>query len=207
MTSQILTGQIPKFPAKRVKAPLIWKLKNFPNYFDGWWRLQLALLAHKITHMPVIVSSLRIELRLPDGTIVDYGTVGHKVVTTTGVGFIVDAFQNIVELEIMKYHGFGTGAGAEAVGNTALGTELTTEYATDNTRPTGTQTENGATVYETVGVLDPDAAAAITEHGIFSQAATGGGVMLDRTLFSVINIPAAGGTLTVTYDFTVVAGS
>lgn len=207
MTSQILVGHVPPTPTRRIKAPLIWKLKNFPNYFDGWWRLQLALLVHKVTRMPVLVGSLRIEVRRPDGVIVDYGVVGHKLVTTTGAGFIVDAFQNIVELEIMKYHAFGTGAGAEAAGNTALGTELTTEYATDNTRPTGTQTENGATVYETVGILDPDSAVAITEHALMSQAATGGGVMLDRTLFSVINIPATGGTLTVTYDFTVVAGS
>jgi len=194
-------------PDRRVSAPLLWKLRNFRHWWPGAWRVALALTVARFTHLPVIYGRLRIEVRRASGEIVDYGVVSYRVVTTTGAGFIVDAFQNLVELENMKFHGFGTGGGAEAVGNTALTTELTTEYATDNVRPTGTQTENGATVYETVGVLDPDSAVAITEHGILSQAAVGGGVLLDRTLFSVINLAAAGDTLTATYDFTVVAGS
>lgn len=193
-------------PDRRVSAPLMWRLRNFPNWFSGWWRLRLALAVARLTHLPVMYGRLRIEVRHANGVIVEYGVVGYKLVTTTGAGFIVDAFQNLVELEAMKYHAFGTGGAAEATGNTALTTELTTEYATDNVRPTGTQTENGATVYETVGVLDPDSAVAITEHGLLSQAATGGGVLLDRTLFSVINLAAVGDTLTATYDFTVTAG-
>jgi len=140
--------------------------------------------------------------------IIDYGVVSRRVVTTAGVNFIVDAFQNSVEVENLKYHGYGTGGGAEAAANTALTTELTTEYATDNVRPTGTTTEGAsANIYRTVATLDPDADVAITEHGIFSQAATGGGTLLDRSLFSVINLSGAGGdTLETTYDLTFTAG-
>ena len=49
---------------------------------------------------------------------------------------------------------------------------------------------------------------AITEHGVFDQASTAGGTLLDRTLFSVINLSGAGGdTLESTYELTFTAGS
>lgn len=203
-----LAGQLAGLPPARVrKAPFLWRLRNFPHWFDGAWRIALATLVARLTHVTICYGKLSLHVTHGDGSITDYGVVGYKVFTTAGAGFVIDAFQNIVELEIMKYHAFGTGGAAEAVGNTGLTTELTTEYAVDNTRPTGTQTENGAAVYETVGVLDPDSAVAITEHGIMSQAAVGGGVLHDRTLFGVINLAAAGDTLTATYDFTMVTGS
>jgi hypothetical protein len=130
---------------------------------------------------------------------------GFKMVTTVGAGFIIDAFQNVVELEAMNFHGFGTGAGAEAVGNTTLSTELTTQYLVDNTRLTGTPTELSQLVFRTVGTIDPDADVALTEHGVFSAAT--GGVLLDKTLFTVVNlVGATGDALQATYDFTVTAG-
>jgi hypothetical protein len=113
----------------------------------------------------------------------DFGLTSRKVVTDTGVAFIVDAFQNSVELENMKFHGIGTGSTAEAASQTALVTELTTQY-TGNVRATGTTTETAANVYSTVGLntIDSGGPVTIAEHGVFSQAATGGGVMLDRSL-------------------------
>jgi hypothetical protein len=138
----------------------------------------------------------------------DYGIVSRKVVTTAGVGFIVDAFQNLVELENMKFHGIGTGTTAEAVGDTALVTELTTEYNPNSTRATGSTTENGANVYRTVGTNTLDSGTpAVTEHGLFTQAATGGGTLLDRSVFSAINLNGANGDgLQSTYDLTCTAG-
>lgn len=62
-------------------------------------------------------------------------------------------------------------------------------------------------MYETVATLDPDSAVAITEHAIMSQAATGGGTCLDRSVFSVVNVAASGDTLQATYDLTIAAGS
>ncbi len=142
-----------------------------------------------------------------DGQQHDLGLASCRVVTTTGVNFIVDAFQGLVEPENMKYHGIGTGGSAEAVGNTALTTELTTQYSVSSTRPTGSLGElaGNANVYETAATITVSSAVAITEHGIFSQAATGGGVMLDRTLFSVVNL-ASGESLQATYDLTITAG-
>lgn len=58
-----------------------------------------------------------------------------------------------------------------------------------------------------MGTLDPDGDVAITEHGIFSQAATGGGTMLDRSLFSVVNLTGSTGDgLQAAYDFTITSG-
>ena len=181
----------------------VWRRANRPHLARRLKRVQLA----RALRLPTFYGALYLEKIRGDGERLELGLASVAVVTTAGVGFIVDAFQNIVELEAMNFHGFGTGGAAEAVGNTALTTELTTQYATDNTRPTGTQSEPSANVYRTVATLDPDADVAITEHGIFSQAATGGGVLLDRSLFSVINLSGAGGdTLQATYDFTVTAG-
>lgn len=135
------------------------------------------------------------------------GLASLRVVTTAGVNFIVDAFQNTVEVENLKFHGLGTGTNAEAAADTALQTELTTEYQTNNTRPTGTTTEGAsANVYRTVATNTVDASAAVTEHGIFSQAATGGGTLLDRSVFSVVNL-VSGDSLQSTYDLTFTAGS
>lgn len=142
-------------------------------------------------------------------TVEDYGVVSRKVITTAGVNFLVDAFQNIVEPEILKYHGIGTGTNAEAIGDTALQTELTTQYNPDSTRATGSLTEgSSANIYRTVGTNTLDSGTpAITEHGILSQAATGGGTLWDRSVFSAINLVGANGDgLQTTYDMTASAG-
>jgi hypothetical protein len=142
------------------------------------------------------------------GDVLDFGLVSCRVVTDSGVGFIVDAFQNLVELENMKYHGLGTGTTAEAATQTALVTELTTQYATSSTRPTGSLGEKSgdSKTYETSAAITVSATVAATEHGIFSQAATGGGVMIDRSLFSVVNL-ASTETLQATYQLTFPSGS
>jgi hypothetical protein len=139
--------------------------------------------------------------------VLNYGLLSNRVVTTVGVGYIVDAFQNLVEPENMKFHGFGTGTTAEAVGDTTLVTELTTQYATDNTRPTGSLAEGASgNIFRTVGTLSPDTGGtiAITEHGIFSAAS--GGVLLDRSVFSAVNLVAGSDSLQVTYEITFSAG-
>lgn len=143
------------------------------------------------------------------GELLNYGLLSSRVVTTAGVNFLVDAFQNLTEAENMQFHGYGTGTTAEAAGDTALVTELTTEYATDNTRPTGSRTEGAsANVYRTVATLSPDGSGtlAITEHGIFSQAATGGGTLWDRSVFSAVNLTRGTDSLQTTYDLTVNSG-
>ena len=133
-----------------------------------------------------------------DGTRTDLGLISTKVVTTAGVGFIVDAFQNSVELETMKYHGCGTGAVAESSSDTTLGTEAAT-------RATGSLTEGAsANIFKTVGTWASDGSYAITEHGVFSASTVG--VLLDRSVFAAINV-ISGDSIEFTYELTFPAGS
>ena len=138
----------------------------------------------------------------------DYGIVSRRVVTTVAVNAIVDAFGNTFEPETWDFHGIGTGVAAEAIGDTTLGTELTTQYNPDNTRATGAPSEPSANVYRTVGTNTLDSGTpAVTEHGVFPQAATGGGILLDRSVFAAINLNGANGDgLQSTYDITFTAG-
>jgi len=165
-----------------------------------------AELIERFSKIVVIESSLSlVHIHGESGKKDDYGIVSTKVVTNAGVAFLVDAWQNIVELEIMKYHGLGTGGTAEGVGDTTLVTELTTQYIVNNTRATGSLTEASAPVFRTLGTNTVDASAAVTEHGIFSTDTSGAGVLWDRSLFSVINL-ANGDSLASTYDLTVSSG-
>jgi hypothetical protein len=144
-----------------------------------------------------------------DGHVIEYGVLSTRVVTTAGVNFLCDAFQGLATLANMKYHGFGTGTTEEAVGQTALVTELTTQYASDNTRITGTQAEGGtANVYRSVATLSPDTGGtiAVTEHGLFDNATVGSGTLWDRSLFAAVNLVAGSDSLQVTYDLTLTAG-
>jgi hypothetical protein len=199
-------GPLTLVPPPAIRASWQWRLKNWILHRS---RALPALITYRILgHVFGLVwmeSTLSAKVIKANGQVIDYGVISHRVVTNTGVGFIVDAFQNLVELENMKYHGIGTGAVAEAVGDTALGTELTTVYNPDNTRATGSTTEQAANIYRTVGTNTVDGSAAVTEHGILSQAATGGGVLLDRSVFSAINL-ATGDSLQTTYDLTLTAG-
>lgn len=137
-----------------------------------------------------------------NGDTLDLGIIGRHLITTVGRNFVRDAFLNSTEAESMRFHGFGTGTTAAAIGDTTLQAELTTQYAIDNTRPTGSQAANGTGVYRSIGQVTVDASAAITEWGLFTQAATGGGTLLDRQVFSAVNL-SSGDSLEITYDLTI----
>lgn len=180
-----------------------WRRGNLKNLWRGLYRVLTARCVN-ISH---IYGQLSLVVVRRNGEWLDYGLASMRVVTTTGVNYIVDAFQNTTEVENLKFHGFGTGTNAEAVGDTTLQTELTTQYNPDSTRPTGSTTEGAsANIYRTVGTLSPDAGGtiAITEHGIFS--ATSAGTLLDRSVFSAVNIVASADSLQATYDLTVSSG-
>lgn len=179
-----------------------WKVRNFPNFWRGLWRILVARL-FSLSHFYGQLSLVCIK---SNGEMVDYGLVSLRVVTTAGVNFLVDAMQGLVEPEILKFHGLGTGTNAEAAGDTALQTELTTEYNPNNTRATGSLTEGAsANIFRTVGTNTVDGSAAVTEHGILSDVDVGEGTLLDRSVFSVINL-ANGDSLQSTYDFTINSG-
>jgi len=185
-------------------APLTWKIRNWVrwSFLKGWLFWHLAFLFSRVTEIPTLVSSLSIRVRRANGQWVDYGTVCYRVVTNAGLAFIVDDMDNsATDITSLNYHGVGTGNTAEAAGDTALVTESTTALNPDSTRATGTKTQPSSNVLRSVGTVTFDATAAIVEHGIFSQAATGGGTLLDRSVFSAINV-ASGDSIQFTYDLT-----
>src|SRR5262245_60376473 len=114
-----------------------WRLANLRHL----WRGMKRVLAARTLHLAHFYGQLSIVVIRGNGQWLDYGLASMRVVTDTGVGFIVDSFQNLTELENMKFHGLGTGGTAEAATQTALVTELTTAYNPDNTRATGTTAE------------------------------------------------------------------
>jgi len=181
-----------------------WRAKNMPNL----WRGARTVLLARHFNLPTFYGAVWLrKIDGQSGEITDYGLASLRVVTTAGVGYMVDAFQNLTEVENFKYHGIGTGTNAEASSDTALQTELTTQYNPDSTRATGTVGEGASgNIYRTVGTITVDASCAITEHGVLSQAATGGGVLLDRSVFSAVNL-AASDSLQVPYELTIPAGS
>jgi hypothetical protein len=180
-----------------------WRRANMRHYLRSMRKVAVA----KMIGAPVVYGSLYLTVIRADGEVIPLGLVGHKVVTTVGVTKIVDFLRanDVTTGTNFKFHGIGTGSTAEAAADTTLVTELTTEYTPDNTRPTGSQTNNGATVYRTVGTVTVDAApgAAIREHGVFSAATAGS--LLDRTVFAAITL-SSGDSIAATYDLTVAAG-
>jgi hypothetical protein len=156
------------------------------------------------------------ELASPfHGHVVDYGVMSFRVVTDTGVAYLANAFSGgTATVQNVKYHGFGTGTAAEGVAQTALQTELTTQYVTDNTRVTGSQAVS-TNIYTTIATLSPDSGGtiAVTEHGLFSSAnSTSGGspvgsnVLWDRSQFAAVNLVAGSDSLQVTYNLTLTSG-
>lgn len=180
------------------------------NWLEYRWRdlplhfaMPLLRLLDRWLPISIMYGTLRMKVIKSNGDVWDYGVVGCHTITDVGENFIVDAWQNSVELEIMKYHGIGTGTTASADTDTALQTELTTQYQTDNTRATGTTAEGNQTnEFSTVATNTVDATVAITEWGLLSQAAVGGGVLFDRQVFSVINL-SSGDSLQTTYELDV----
>jgi hypothetical protein len=180
-----------------------WRARNWPNL----WRGVRRVLSARSLNVSTFYGSLYITHIKGDGEVLDYGLASMRVVTTAGVGFLVDALQGSVEPEILKYHGVGTGTNAEASGDTALQTESTSIINPNDTRATGSLTEGAsANIFRTVGTVSFDGSGAITEHGIFSQAATGGGTLLDRSVFSAINVVNTD-SIAFTFDLTLPAGS
>ena len=150
--------------------------------------------------------TLTLQAIHPDGTVFAERTM-KNLITTAGKTLLVNCMgatgsPSCTTFETLKYHALGTGvACSAAIGETTLETEFTTQYATDNVRPTGTQTGT-ATTYQTVGVNTVDIAAAVTEFGLFTQASNAGGTMWTHICFSVVNL-GIGDTLQSTYTLTI----
>lgn len=183
-----------------------WRRSNQANL----WRGLRKIIPARALGIPHFYGALFLKVFRGDGMVVDYGLASLRLVTTVGVKFVCDDFNaGAQDVSNMKFHGFGTGTTAEAAADTALVTELTTQYATDSTRPTGSQasaTAGANATYTTVATLSPDSGGtlAITEHGVFSASSST--TLLDRSVFSAVNLVAGSDSLQATYVFTMNSG-
>jgi len=124
------------------------------------------------------------------------------LVTTAGVNFLATDFasgQATPRISAMNFHDSGTGTTAAATGDTALQTQ-----AGPATRATGTQSNPSANVYKSIGTIAYVSTLAITEWGIFNQAAQGG-TLWDHRIFSAINV-VSGDSIQYSYSLTINAG-
>lgn len=182
------------------RAPLAWRLRNmlrlpFILGVLGW------LLGHaymRVFGAPILLGRLDARLIRKDGSVVDFGTLGFRVVTTAFVSFVVDQLQTETSVfGDFKYHDSGVGSTAENVANTDM------ETTDGENRVTGTQTEASATAYQSVGTISYTTTKAITEHGLFNDPTAG--TLMDRTVFSAINV-VSGDSIQFTYSLTCSAG-
>ncbi len=121
---------------------------------------------------------------------------GHNVVTTAGKEFLASFLYSSVVSGItfpMKFVAIGTDATAEAIGNTALGTEVA--------RTTGTVSYVTGAIYQVTASFGSGVGTgAIVEYGLLS--ANAGGTLLSRDTEAVIN-KGANDSLTTVVRITV----
>jgi hypothetical protein len=120
--------------------------------------------------------------QIRDGQIIDRRE-GPNLVVTTGLQWLSGALSgDTASPNVMKYIGIGTGTGAAAAGDTALGTPV-------ETRATGTQSRVTTTVtndtYQAVGTVSITDTRAITEAGLFSASTDG--TLGARQVFAAVN--------------------
>lgn len=202
MNNVALGGALSAKKVSGQRAPLAWRVRNALRW-GFWW----GWLAHVVGHLysrlfgaPVLLGKLRAVLVREDGSTINYGVVGWRVVTTVYVNLLVDELQSSQAAHsTFLYHDSGTGTTAEAAGDSALVTKVETG------RATGTQTEGAsANIYRSVGTISYTATRAVTEHGLFSASTAGS--LMDRTVFSAINV-VNGDSIQFTYELTATAGS
>ena len=188
------------------KVSLSWRLRNALRwaYLRGWIAFRVAPILGRLFGFGTITSRLLLKVHKANGDWIDYGCVEYRVVTTAFVTALATALHTQASPGNLFYHALGTGVVAAAVGDTGMGTELTTEY-TGNVRATGTHT-SAAGVYESVGTNTIDEAGpfAITEHGVMG-ANTGASTLIDRHVFAAVNM-SNGDSLVSTYQLTLTAG-
>lgn len=143
-----------------------------------------------------ITSELRAVVYHPDGTVVDYGVISRRCVTTAGVNALFSTSAPI-GINTFNYHDSGTGTNAEAIGDTALQT------AAGPARATGTQSNPTAGTYRSIGTITYTTTQSITEHGLFSAATNG--TLWDRSIFTAIGV-VNGSQIAFTYDCVANAG-
>ena len=183
-----------------VKAPLTWKIQNQMRwgYIKGWAAAKVVgPIANKFG-VSTMMGELSAVLYKADGSYINYGVLGRRVVTTAYCEFMVDQHQT--ESSVIgdfKFHDSGVGTTAAAI------TDVDMETTDAESRATGSQTESGSVAYQSVGTIAYTSTLSITEHGLFS--ASTGVTLMDRTVFAAVPV-INGDSVQYTYAISYVAG-
>ena len=199
---------------RKVNKPSLREMLRFwlnLDFISGWIAVKVIVPAIRLLRLPLMTIYSEVQVQKWNGQTgewTDYGIVSRRVITNAGVTFLRDDWNNNAQdYTTFNFHGIGTGAVAENVTDTALGAESTTALNPDSTRATGTRSTPASNQWRSVGTLTCDADIAVTEHGILSQAATGGGTLWDRSVFAAINLVGANpDSIQITYTCTLSAG-
>lgn len=176
---------------------MLYGLKNWKAWFRA---LVEGMTTPSSDGLVKFQGTLAAKVIKSSGKTKDYGTVSKRVVTTAGVNYLRDDFNAATggaDISLVNFHDSGTGTTAEAVGDTNLVTP-----AGPTTRATGVQSGAVAKTYVSVATITYAGTLAITEHGIFTNATRGSGILWDRSLFSAINV-ASGDSIQFTYTLTI----
>ena len=185
------------------EASFGWKVSNMLRwgYFKGWMAKYVVGPIAGLWGVTTILGELSAVFINADGTKVNYGVLGRRVVTTAYCEFMVDQHQT--ESSVIgdyKFHDSGVGTTNEANGDTDI------ETTDGESRATGTQVESSSVAYQSVGTIAYTSTKAITEHGLFSVVTDATPTLMDRTEFSIINV-VNGDSIQYTYTITYTAGS
>lgn len=184
----------------RAQGPgLGWKARNMARWGYVWGLLTngAARLFSALTGIPTMTAVLSAVVERADGTRVNYGVLSRRVVTTAFANYVAGQLTtDSTAIGDFKFHDSGVGTGAEAAGDTDMGT-------TDGeSRVSGSQSTTN-NVYTTVGTISYTTTKAITEHGVFNASTSG--TLMDRSVFSAINV-VNGDSIQFTYALTVNSG-
>lgn len=144
-----------------------------------------------------MAGTLNAVINRTNGSVLDLGCIGRRVVTTAGVNYMRDDFNAATggaDISLFNWHASGTGAVAESIADTALGTD------SGVARVAGTQSAPASKQYRTTATMTYASTLAITEHGVFSALTVG--TLWDRTVFAAVNV-VSGESITFTYTLTI----
>ena len=195
------SGRLQARKIQAPRAPLRWYLSNWTRWgaIKGLIAVKLIAPFARKFGIATITGKLEAVLIRADGSMVRYGVLGYRQVTTAFVNFVVDELiAETTEFGDFKFHDSGVGVTGENITDTDI------ETTDGETRATGTQVEDDADDYQSVGTITYSTTKAITEHGLFNIVTAG--ILMDRTVFTVINVVDTD-SIQFTYTINIPAGS
>ena len=185
----------------RAQGPgLVWYLRNWLRWPKIKSLIAVFLVKPVARLFGLMTAYGRLEATLfrADGSVVRYGVLDYRLVTTAFVDFVTDQLQTETSVfGDFKFHDAGVGVTDPAITDTAI------ETTDGESRATGTQTETAHNVYASVGTVSYTTTKAVTEHGLFNDASAG--TLMDRSEFAAINV-VSGDSIQFTYSLTLTAG-